>query len=72
MKTIVIISLLFLTSCVSMNTSMVNPRTNDMQPCHAWGFGWLGAPLALAAHSNCVSNLKKAGYVPAEEARLRR
>jgi hypothetical protein len=69
MKTIAIISLLLLSGCVSLNTPMVNPRTYDTLPCHAWGFGWLGVPVALVSHSNCVSDLKKAGYVPAEELR---
>ena len=70
MKTIIIICLLFLSGCVSMNTMMVNPTTNETQPCHAWGFGWIGVPVALVAHNNCVNKFKEAGYVPADEIKI--
>jgi S1-C subfamily serine protease len=46
---------------------MVGPQGNTVY-CNAHGFGYVGAPLAHRAFSNCVEDHKAAGFLPIEEA----
>lgn len=47
--------------CVSEKTAMINPQGTVIH-CDAWGFGWLGAPVAMAQHHDCVKKAQAAGY----------
>lgn len=58
---ILLLSALALTGCVSEKTAMVN-QEGKVVHCDAWGFGWLGAPVAMAQHHDCVKNAQVAGY----------
>jgi len=61
---ILLFSVLALTGCVSEKTAMVN-QEGKVVHCDAWGFGWLGAPVAMAQHHDCVKNAQAAGYAVA-------
>jgi hypothetical protein len=58
---ILLFSALVLTGCVSEKTAMVNQQGRVIH-CDAWGFGWLGAPVAMAEHHDCVKKAQGAGY----------
>jgi ABC-type uncharacterized transport system permease subunit len=55
-----------LAGCASQSTVMVNDQ-GQIQECSAHGAGWLGAPLALISHSNCVTVARERGFRPVEE-----
>lgn len=62
MRTLILVfSTLALTGCVSEKTAMVNQQGKVIH-CDAWGFGWLGAPVAMAEHHDCVKKAQGAGY----------
>ncbi len=61
MRTLLFLSLLALTGCVSEKTAMVDQQGKVIH-CDAWGFGWLGAPVAMAEHHACVKKAQEAGY----------
>jgi hypothetical protein len=50
-----------ITGCVAQKTALFNAKGQMLQ-CHASGWGWLGAPIAMAEHSECVKKAKAAGY----------
>jgi hypothetical protein len=50
------------TGCVSQQTFLKHPVTNDVQYCKNWGVGWLGVPLALIMQKDCVDKYKNLGY----------
>jgi C-terminal processing protease CtpA/Prc len=56
-----------LTACIAPSEMMVGPGGNAVY-CNAHGFGFVGAPLAHRAFSNCVEDHKAAGFLPIEEA----
>ncbi len=69
MKTLLpIFALLLLTSCAEMNTTLVNPETKEWRACQNSGWGWLGTPIAIAQHNECVKRMKAQGYVEGGEA----
>lgn len=73
MRTLMLLlSALALTGCVSEKTAMVNQQGKVVH-CDAWGFGWLGAPVAMAQHHNCVKNAQAArvygGWRPCRDIR---
>ena len=57
----VALSFLMLTGCVSEKTTLRNERGQVVQ-CNQWGFGVIGAPVAIAEHADCVKKAKAAGY----------
>lgn len=50
-----------ISACVSTRTQMVNDQ-GQVANCSAQGWGWLGAPIAMAQHSDCVAQYQSAGY----------
>lgn len=50
-----------LAGCVSENTALINPE-GQVVHCKAWGFGWLGAPVAMIQHHDCVKKAEANGY----------
>ena len=52
---------LFLSGCVSESTVLRNSDGKTFN-CNAWGFGVIGAPVAMAEHSDCINKAHAAGY----------
>lgn len=50
-----------LSGCVSEKTALTNPAGQQVH-CDAWGFGVIGAPVAMASHSDCMKKAHAAGY----------
>jgi hypothetical protein len=50
-----------LTGCVSEKTALTNPQGQQLH-CDHWGFGVIGAPAAMAMHSDCMKKAHAAGY----------
>lgn len=61
---LVISGLVVLSACVSSSKTLTNAQGQSMY-CNANGWGWLGAPMALASQSDCVANLKRQGFYEA-------
>lgn len=63
MKTAIIAIALTCTisGCVSYNTDLVS-NTGQHYICAASGFGWLGTPIAMHTHSECLAVASRAGY----------
>lgn len=62
MRLAVTISLVFLCSaCVDYHTALVNDQGKAVN-CSMWGAGWLGAPVVMAEHHDCVTKAEAAGY----------
>lgn len=61
MKNLVIIAALALAGCVSQDTSLAN-RDGQVVHCKDWGFGVIGAPVAMATHADCMKKAHAAGY----------
>jgi len=53
--------LVALTGCVSQSAQLQNDRGQVVQ-CKSEGWGWLGAPIAVARQSDCIKKAKAAGY----------
>lgn len=65
---IILLSISFiLSSCVSQHQLMVGPD-GTIQDCHATGYGLIGATLAGQSVDECMSALKKAGFIEIEKA----
>jgi len=60
-------AMLTLSGCVSTSKMMVDPNTGNTQDCSAFGFGYIGVPLALIMQSECEEKFKKMGMVDAKE-----
>ena len=54
-------SILLVTGCVSEKTALTNSAGQQVH-CDAWGIGWLGAPIAMASHHDCMKKAHAAGY----------
>ena len=67
-KTLVILSILFLTGCASQSQIMVNQDTGKAHRCASFGWGWIGAPLSAMNQSKCVSDFKNMGFIEIEKA----
>lgn len=52
---------LLLCGCVSQKATLTNSSGQTLQ-CNHWGFGFIGAPLSLAQHSDCLKKAREAGY----------
>ena len=66
-KYFTILVVLFLTSCASYHQLMVGPD-GSITDCWATGQGLIGMSVAQTHTDNCADNLRKAGYLPIEEA----
>ena len=53
--------------CASLNSPMVNPNTGQVQNCEAFGFGFIGVPMAYGIVNECEEKLTKAGFVKMDE-----
>lgn len=51
----------FLSGCVSESTDLRNAQGQTTK-CENWGFGFIGAPVAMAQHDSCVKKAHAAGY----------
>ena len=60
-RVLILLVIATLCGCVSEKTMLVNPAGKVLH-CDAWGFGWLGAPVAMAEHHDCVKKANAAGY----------
>jgi hypothetical protein len=58
--------LLLLTACAAPTTRFQN-AAGQIATCSSMGYGWLGAPMALASHADCVDRMRAAGYWEAAE-----
>lgn len=61
MRIIIGLSLVLLTGCVSQSTMLQNDKGQQIK-CAGWGFGLLGAPIALAEHADCMKKAHAAGF----------
>lgn len=61
MKIAIFVLLLALSGCVSQSTMLANPDGKTTQ-CANWGFGLIGAPIAVAAQADCMKKAHAAGY----------
>lgn len=50
-----------LSGCVSESTILRNPQ-GQTQRCENWGFGLIGAPVAMSAQAACVKHAREAGF----------
>ena len=53
--------LIFLTGCVSEKAMLTNSK-GQVVHCDNMGWGWIGAPVAMAQHSDCMKKAHAAGY----------
>ena len=59
--------LLALAGCAAPNTIMVNPVDEQITSCSSYGWGWMGAPMALIGHQNCVEAMESAGWMTVDD-----
>lgn len=64
--TVTLLIAAFISGCASYNTDLVNSEGAHTK-CAVWGVGWLGAPVAMAEHHNCMQKAEAAGYHEAGE-----
>lgn len=57
---------LALAACVSQKTQLRNAEGKTVV-CDNWGFGFIGAPVAMAQHADCMKKAKAAGYSEAPQ-----
>lgn len=60
-KFAVIAIVALLSGCVSEKTALTN-TTGQQVHCDNWGFGIIGAPVAMASHADCMKKAHAAGY----------
>lgn len=54
-------ALLLISGCASTSTQMVNDK-GQVANCGASGWGWIGAPMALAMSQDCIAKYQAAGF----------
>jgi hypothetical protein len=59
--------LICVNGCVAPKQLMINPTNKHQVDCSTSGWGWLGTPLALKHHNDCINEYKILGYIPLEE-----
>jgi len=52
-----------LSGCAVMNKWQVHPGSQVISRCHHWGWGWLGTPIALYQHQQCLAEHERMGFV---------
>ena len=57
-----VVVVILLSGCVSQQTLIRHPVTNDVKYCESRGVGWLGVPLALIMQQECIDKYKNLGY----------
>ena len=63
MRYLWILLLPLLTGCSSSSTTLRHPVTGQVALCSYSGWGWLGAPMAASAYSDCKTKWQAEGYV---------
>ncbi len=54
---------MLLSGCVSYGGTMLRNSDGKVMTCSGnWGFGLIGAPVAMAEHSDCIKKANAAGY----------
>jgi hypothetical protein len=66
-KFFLIISATLIVCCASQSQVLINPITKNTVNCSTWGFGWIGAPIAIISYHKCVNSYKALGYITIEE-----
>lgn len=56
------LTVFILSGCVSKYAVLENTQTGERKFCKSEGWGWLGAPVALSQHQECINKLKEKGY----------
>jgi len=59
--------MLVLGGCAQLKTVMVDPANGNVMNCEAFGFGWLGVPIAYSIVDDCEKKSKAAGMVTIDE-----
>jgi hypothetical protein len=59
---ICLITSTLIAGCVSRYALLENPDTRQQQYCTNKGWGWIGAPMAISDHNECLEKLEKQGY----------
>lgn len=65
MRKIAVIAVISVTTagCVTNGAVMLRNTQGSTITCQGnWGFGIVGAPVAMAQHSNCIKKAHEAGY----------
>lgn len=60
-STVLLPALMLVVGCASTSTQMVNDK-GQVANCGASGWGWIGAPMALAMSQDCIAKYQAAGY----------
>ena len=58
----VTIAMLLGAGCVSRYALFEHPETKQQKFCVNKGWGWIGAPVAISDHNECLDQLQKQGY----------
>ena len=61
---------LFLIGCATPSPWMVNPINGQMVRCASTGWGYVGAPMAVGIHDQCVRDYGEVGYVELPDVQL--
>ncbi len=56
------IAILAMSGCVSRYALLEHPITKEQKYCSNKGWGWIGAPLAISEHNDCLDQLQAQGY----------
>ncbi len=62
-RSLLMLLLLILAGCSSSTTTLRHPETGQIAICSYSGWGWLGAPMAASAYSDCKTKWEQQGYV---------
>ncbi len=57
----------WMTGCVAPQQVMVHPDSKQTVDCSTAGWGWLGAPMALIMHEQCIERYQKMGFITVED-----
>ena len=66
-KVCFLIGVLTLSACAHPSHTMVQPGTGLAVDCSAYGWGWLGAPMAVGIANSCVEKYESIGYIKKEQ-----
>jgi len=63
---LVVIAFSLLGGCASTQSCWQDPETKELYECSFWGYGCMGAPLALGMHEGCESTNEEIGLIEVE------
>ncbi len=67
MKRLIILVIVFSIGCAAPSQVLRHPQTGQIAKCESFGWGWLGTPMALIMHQDCIDKMKESGYIPIGE-----